>query len=228
VTETDLLTDPAIEATDPTIDTVAIDHPRFRRAERAIFVRRVVADCMSHRCRTLNPDREKLDACCQYGADTDLAERDAILAHADEIRALLLPHAKDAPWFSEEIEDDDDFPSGRHVRTLPFGDGCVFLSHDGRGCAIHRASIENGWDFRGVKPHVCRLFPLSYDDEAIVLSDDYPDYSCAFEPAAPSVYRVGRDTLGSIFGPELVAALDAAEATVLAELSPQPRRLPIA
>lgn len=208
------------------IDLIDVDHPRFRRAERAIFVRRVVGDCMSHRCRTLAPDREKLDACCQYGADTDLAERDAILEREDEIRALLLPDARRAPWFTDEIEDDVDFPSGRHVRTMPLttpqGEGCVFLAHDGRGCAIHRAAFENGWDFRGVKPHVCRLFPLTYDDEAIVLSDDYPDYSCAFDPSAPTVYRNGRDTLADVFGPELVAALDAAEAEVLAG---QPRKL---
>jgi hypothetical protein len=98
----------------------------------------------------------------------------------------------------------------------------VFLSHDGRGCAIHRASIEGGWDFHGVKPHVCRLFPLSYDDEAIVLSDDYPDYSCTLDPMAPTVYRVGRDTLAAVFGADLVTALDAAEAAVLAA---QPRAL---
>ena len=204
------------------IDLIDVAHPRFRRAERAIFVRQVVGDCMSHRCRFVADDREKLDACCSYGADTDLAERDAILAHAHQIRPLLLPHAQAAPWFTDEVEDDADFPSGRHVRTAPLGDGCVFLAHDGRGCAIHRAAFEQGWDFRGVKPHVCRLFPLTYDDESIVLSDDYSDYSCAFDPAAPTVYRVGRDTLADVFGADLVAALDAAEAEVLAG---QPRKL---
>jgi Fe-S-cluster containining protein len=205
---------------DPSL--VDIAHPRFRRAQREIFVRRVVADCMTHACTMLSPHKAMLDACCQYGADTDLTERDAILGHQDQIRSLLLPAARDVPWFTDEVEEDPDFPSGRHVRTRPFGEGCVFLSHDGRGCAIHRASIEGGWDFHGVKPHVCRLFPLSYDDEAIVLSDDYPDYSCTLDPTAPTVYRVGRDTLAAVFGADLVAALDAAEAAVLAE---QPRSL---
>ncbi len=210
---------------------VDVAHPRFRRAQREIFVRRVVADCMTHRCTMLAPDtglphKMQLDACCQYGADTDLAERDAILAHQDQIRALLLPEARDAPWFTDDVEIDVDFPSGKHVRTRTFGTGCVFLSHDGRGCAIHRASIEGGWDFHGVKPNICRLFPLSYDDESIVLSDDYPDYSCTLDPTSPTVYRVGRDTLAAVFGPELVAALDVAEAAVLAEASvPAPRSL---
>jgi hypothetical protein len=38
------------------------------------------------------------------------------------------------------------------------------------------------------------------------------------------LYRAGRDALGDIFGPELVRAMDAAEARVLAE---QPVRLKV-
>jgi hypothetical protein len=161
-------------------------------------------------------DRRMLDACCQYGADVDVGERDAILSRADEIARLLVPEAAARPWFTGEEKVDPDFPSGRHVRTVTFGEGCLFLAHDLRGCAIHRAAIEGGWDMRGTKPHVCRLFPLSYDSDSIVLSDDYPDYSCAGDAGAPTVYRVGRDTLGDVFGADLVAAMDAAERQVLA------------
>jgi Fe-S-cluster containining protein len=197
--------------------TVAIDHPRFRHAERAIFLRRVVADCMSHACRERAGDRPRLDACCQYGVDADVAERDAILARRDPIAALLTPAAAAAPWFTEEERHDADFPSGRHVRTRTFEGGCVFLAHDGRGCAIHRASIEGGWDFHGTKPAICRLFPVTYAGDRIVVSDDHPDYSCADGPGSPTLDRVARDTLGAVFGPELVAALDHAERIVLAD-----------
>jgi len=158
--------------------------------------------------------RELLDACCQYGADTDVGERDQILVHAAQLREILRPEARTTPWFTSTEEVDADFPSGRVVRTRQFRGGCVFLAHDGRGCAIHRASIEGGWDFHGVKPHVCRLFPLSYDTDSIVISDDYPDYSCAHEPTAPTLYRTGRDTLAAVFGDALVQAMDAAEAAV--------------
>jgi Fe-S-cluster containining protein len=203
---------------------VPIHHPRFRRAQRSIFTERMVPDCMTHQCRMVDEDNELLlDACCQYGADTDTAERDAILARRDEIGALLRDGAADAPWFEELEEEDPDFPSGKVVRTATFNGGCVFLSHDKRGCAIHRAGLEGGWDLHGVKPHVCRLFPLSYDNEAIVMSDDYPAYSCAYDPGAPTCYRVARPDVEVIFGPELVAALDAAEARVLGEA----RSLPV-
>ena len=204
---------------------VPVAHPRFRKVEPIIFTRQLVADCMSHSCRVRSPDHERLDACCQYGADVDLGERDRILAHADELRALLSPAASVAPWFTTDVRVDADFPSGRHVRTAQHEGGCVFLSHDGRGCAVHRASIENAWDFRGTKPHVCRLFPLTYDADSILMSDDYPDYSCAYDPSAPSVYRVQRETLGDVFGAELVMALDAVEATVRKQ---EPVRLQIA
>ncbi len=206
---------------------VAVAHPRFRRAQRAIFFRRVVADCMTHACtqvadegQPLAPPRPLLEACCQYGADVDLTERDAILQHADQLRALLTPAAAAAPWFTTEVQDDPDYPSGQHVRTATFGGGCVFLSHDARGCAIHRAALEGGWDFHQVKPHICRLFPLSYEDDAFVLSDDFVDYDCADHPGAPSVYRVARETVAAVFGPDLVAALDAAEAAVGATPAP--------
>ncbi len=194
---------------------VELEHPRFRRVQREIFVKRVVADCMSHPCSLVKEDnKEKLDACCQYGVDVDLGEQRGILEHADEIRAILDKDVADAPWFKDEISHDVDFPSGAFVRTRTHDGGCLFLSHDKRGCAIHRASLENGWDFHGIKPHVCRLFPLSYDAESIVLSDDYADYSCAFQPDSPTVYQVGRPDLSAIFGPALVLALDAVEARI--------------
>src|SRR5262245_52278133 len=203
---------------------IALDHPRFRSVSAAIFTRRLVADCMTHRCAMVETHSEKLDACCQYGCDVDLAERAAIEARGDEIRALLRPEVKNARWFDPEEEVDADYPSGRVVRTEVHDGGCIFLAHDRRGCAIHRAALENGWDFRGIKPAICRLFPLSYEDDAIVIADEYAEYSCAHVDG-PTLYRLSRDTLADLFGEPLVAALDAAEAQVLAA---ERRRLPVA
>ena len=203
--------------------TIALDHDRFMRAEIAVFTRRVVADCMTHRCTMIETSTVKLDACCQYGCDVDLNERDEILQLAHRIRPILDESARDLPWFDEsEPESDPDTPSGTVVRTAVHRGGCVFLAHDRRGCAIHRASIEQGWDYRGVKPTICRLFPLTYGDGAIFVSDDYPEYSCAYDPAAPTLYRITRDTLADIFGLALVQAMDKAEQQVLAQ---QPKHL---
>ncbi|HUQ02203.1 MAG TPA: hypothetical protein VM261_06875 [Kofleriaceae bacterium] len=209
---------------------LTVAHDRFRKVERGIFERRFVADCMSHRCTMvadegapLSPHKPLLDACCQYGADTDLGERDAILARRDAIAPLLIPAARLVPWFDETVEEDEDQPSGQFVRTAVFQNGCVFLAHDLRGCAIHRASLEQGWSFDGVKPHICRLFPLSYAGDEIMISDDFVDYDCADHPDAPTLYRVQRDTLAAVFGQALVTALDAVEATLGATVAAPPR-----
>jgi Fe-S-cluster containining protein len=204
-------------------ELVPVDHPRFKLVESGIFTKRIVGNCLSYTCREREPARIKLDVCCQYGADTDVGERDAVLARAPEIRALLTPEAAAAPWFTDEVEADRDFPSGYRTRTALFGDGCVFLQHDKRGCAIHRAALEGGWDMNGVKPAICRLFPMTWDDDSIGLTDDYTDYACAFEQNVPTIYRNGRDVLADLFGAALVDALDVVEARVLAAA---PRRLP--
>ena len=204
--------------------SVALDHPRFHFVWASIFTRRLAADCMTHRCTMVDTHREKLDACCQYGCDVDLFERAAIEQRADQIRALLRPEVQQLRWFDPEEESDSDYPSGRVVRTEVVGGGCIFLAHDRRGCAIHRAALEGGWDLRGVKPAICRLFPLSYEDDAIVIADEDPEYSCAHVDG-PSLYRVTRSALGDIFGEALVVALDDAEARVLGSA---PRHLPVA
>jgi Fe-S-cluster containining protein len=202
---------------------VPLDHPRFRTVSAALFTSRLAPDCMEHDCTMVETHKLKIDACCQYGCDVDLKERDAILARAEQIRPLLRPEVQNRAWFETEIEYDKDYPSGAVVRTEVVNEGCLFLQHDRRGCAIHRASIEQSWDFRGVKPAICRLFPVSYEDDAIVLADEYAEYSCAHVDG-PTLYRLTRDTLGELFGPELVRALDSAEAQVLGA---QPKRLPV-
>jgi Fe-S-cluster containining protein len=204
---------------------VSLDHPRFRHVWASVFTRKLVADCMTHSCKMVDrqPHQDKLDACCQYGCDVDLRERDAIVAKEADIRPLLRAEVQGLAWFDDEVEVDPDYPSGKVVRTATHEDGCLFLAHDRRGCAIHRASIERGWDFRGVKPAICRLFPLSYEEDTILIADEYEEYSCA-HVEGPTLYRITRETLGDVFGRELVAAMDAAEARVLAEA---PRRLPV-
>src|SRR5687767_8637238 len=206
-------------------EVLALEHPRFRHVWASVFTRRLVADCMTHSCKMVDrePHLDKLDACCQYGCDVDLLERDAIVARESDIRPLLRAEVQALPWFDDEVEVDPDYPSGKVVRTSVHDDGCLFLAHDRRGCAIHRASIERGWDFRGVKPAICRLFPLSYEEDTILIADEYPEYSCAHVDG-PTLYRITRDTLSDVFGAPLVAAMDAAEARVLADA---PRRLPV-
>src|SRR5262249_1567980 len=152
---------------------------RVRLVERDIFVARFAEDCMTHACRCRDEgDRVRLDACCQHGADVDLAEKDRILAHAGKVASVLAQAWRDpARWFDlSEPDEDPDFPSGIAVRTAVSGpdeaSGCVFLQHDARGCALHLVDP-------GIKPAVCRLYPLAFGDGLLGLSDDFWRYSCA-------------------------------------------------
>ena len=201
---------------------IPLDHPRFKSVDSDVFIKRVVADCMTHDCTQQVDQKMRHDACCQYGCDINLFEKAAIEKRREDIAKVMSPEAQAAPWFDEsEIFVDNDVPSGHVIRSAVMHDGCVFLQHDGRGCGIHRAAIEQGWNFREAKPSICWLYPMSYENDEIFLSSDYPDYSCAFSADAPTVYQVCRGSMRDVFGDELVAALDAAEAKVLG------RRLPV-
>jgi hypothetical protein len=205
-----------------------VGHRRVRWVDPEIYVARFVPDCMAHECRCRDEDdRRLLDACCQHGADVDLRERDAILRRREEIAAVLRPEFRNPTlwWAPDAPEPDDEFPSGFAVRTGVAGEhdasGCVFLQHDARGCALHRAALANDFDPDEIKPAVCRLYPLSYGEGALGFSDDFHRYSCAGDAGGPTVYRLARDTLAGVFGWDAVWLLDAVERRLLR------RRLPL-
>jgi hypothetical protein len=209
--------------------SLVLDHPVVRVVYPEMFSVTFTPDCMAHSCRCEDEGgRVRLDACCQHGADVNLHERDAILARAAEIEKVLDEPFRDRKrWFDDSSpEEDPDVPSGVLIRTGTAGadesSGCVFLQHGGRGCALHRAALENGFAPQAIKPQVCRLYPLAYGWGELGLSDDFARYSCANESGGPSVYRLMRGVLGDVFGVDLVIRLDRVERQVLG------RRLPIA
>jgi len=163
----------------------------------------------------------------------DLFEKQAILARRVEIAAVLDDRFKDPScWFDESDPEHDieAYPSGTAVRsgraTPDESSGCVFLQHDQRGCALHRAALQSGFDPDEIKPAVCRLYPLAIDgDHVLGLSDDYSRYSCAGHPGGPSLYRVMRGTLADLYGRHLVRKLDQLERGQLGVRLPLAARL---
>jgi hypothetical protein len=201
---------------------------RVRVVEEVIFLVRFAPDCMTHACRCRDEgDRPLADACCQHGADVDLYEKAAILARAAQIAPLLTPPFGDpARWFDErDPYPDPEVPSGILVRTGLAGEGdssgCVFLQHDRRGCALHRAALAHDFPPQEIKPAVCRLYPLAFGDGVLGLSDDFDRYSCAGDASGPTVYRLMRRTVGDVFGSDIVRRLDGIERRLLR------RRLPL-
>jgi hypothetical protein len=197
-------------------EALRVDHPLIRSVDRAIFRLAFVADCTRHRCLCRDDgDRPRLDACCQHGADVLLGEKSAILRRVSEIAAVMQPDRRDpAAWFDErEPEVAPEPPFETVIRTattdLDVDDsGCVFLQHTGaRGCGLHFAALQHGFDPAEIKPSVCRLYPLALDEGRLGLNPDFDRYSCARSGDA-TIYAVMRDALGEMFGPEVVRLLD--------------------
>ncbi len=110
--------------------------------------------------------------CCKHGVYLDPGERDRIMAHADLVEKHLdRTQTKDRDkWFSDEEEEDVDFPSGICVSTEVFNDKCVFLDRKGR-CTLQVTEMEEGLPRFSLKPFYCVLFPIvkvdgvyQYDD----------------------------------------------------------------
>jgi hypothetical protein len=197
-----------------------VQHPRVALVQPDIFTVTFAPDCMTHSCRCRDEgDVARDDACCQHGADVLIPEKAAILRRSAEISSVMKKSWGDpARWFDErDPEEDPNAPGGILLRTGttdPNDDssGCVFLEHTGgRGCGLHRAALTHGFDPAEIKPLVCRLYPLSYDGRRLSLSPDFWRYSCASD-SGPSVYRLLRGVVASIFGDALVSELDRLEA----------------
>lgn len=217
-----------MEAPQPTYVPVA--HPKVREVDIAIFTTTFAPDCMTHACQCLDEGGRQLDdACCQHGCDVDLFERDAILAKAAAIAPVLKVEFQDpARWFDEsQKEQDPDAPSGWVVRTATArggeAGGCVFLEHDARGCALHRAALAAGFAPESIKPAVCRMYPLTYGDGALCFSDDFDRYSCLGHEG-PTVYQLMRPVLAQVFGGDVLEPLDRLEQKTLRRRLPQAPR----
>jgi Fe-S-cluster containining protein len=205
-----------------------VAHPIVELVDPDIFRFQLAPDCMTHACRVEAHAEDgrglpyhQPDACCRYGCDVDLFEQAAILRRTREIQAVMPAHLRDpSRWFDEAAGEEADSPSGVCIRTarleMQREDGrCVFLGHDGRGCALHRTALEHGFPPEEIKPVVCRMYPLSFGEGLLGIADDFEWYSCAHHADGPSIYRVMRDTVAQVYGEDCVRALDRVEDSVL-------------
>ena len=146
------------------------------------------------------------DACCQHGCDVNLAERARILAVKDELAAYVATPPE--RWFSTTVEEDPEVATGKYVRTHTEGGACVFLNREGRGCSLHTFAAATGRDYHALKPTVCWMFPISWDQKVLMASDDVKDdLVCA--GSGMTLYEAARDELRTVFGEALVVELDA-------------------
>lgn len=170
----------------------------MRAVDDAIFTSRYYGSCMQ--CGFC------ADGCCQHGVDVSLQERDRILARSEELteRIGLDP----SEWFESDVTLDADFPGGAATRTRVVNGSCVFLRRDARGCVLHAMSLESGTDYHHLKPLVSTLFPVTFGDATLLISEELGDGTLACAGEGPTAYEMARPELAYYFGDDLVAELD--------------------
>ena len=172
--------------------------PVIHSIDTAIFTQRYFALCMT--CNFCN------DQCCSYGVDIDLGNVARLKALGDDFASSIATPRDE--WFTAEIVEDPEFPTGRHVRTQERGGKCVFHNPKGRGCMIHGYALEKGVDFHTIKPIVSTLFPVTFNHGVIEASSEVLDKSLACVDDGPSLYEGAREELKYYFGDAFVAELD--------------------
>jgi hypothetical protein len=173
--------------------------PVIHAVDTAIFELRYFARCMD--CGFCN------DQCCSYGVDIDLGNVMRLAALGEDFSSRIA--APRSEWFTSEVLQDPEFPTGSYVRTQEQGGACVFRNPTGRGCAIHGYALEKGIDYHDLKPMVSTLFPVTFNYGVLEASSEVHDKSLACAGPGPSVYDGARDELRYYFGDALVAELDA-------------------
>jgi hypothetical protein len=173
--------------------------PLVSAVDPEIFRRRYFGLCLS--CTFCH------DACCQYGVDLSVVERDRILADADRLEQVVgRPRAE---WFTGVVTADTDFPGGAATRTAVVGDRCVFRLAGTRGCSLHAFALDQGRDYHDLKPMVSTLFPITFGDGALFCSEELVEGSLICAGDGPTAYEMARSELEYYFGSEMVAELDA-------------------
>jgi hypothetical protein len=146
------------------------------------------------------------DSCCAHGVDVDGRVEAALLAESVAIERHIGVAASE--WFGAPAIADDDAPGGTLRRTAIRDGYCVFHAPGGRGCMLHSYAIASGRDYHTLKPMVSTLFPVTFGDGALVVSDELEDGSLRCSGDGPTAYEAARDELAYYFGETLVRELD--------------------
>jgi hypothetical protein len=172
--------------------------PVLDKVDTRIFQLRYFTHCMA--CTFCD------DQCCSYGVDIDEANVARLKGLGEDFRTFVA--VPEAEWFTGEVHEDAEFPSGRYRRTRTRGSHCVFHAKDGRGCTIHAYCLEKGLDYHLYKPMVSILFPVTFDYGVLGASGEAVDRSLVCAGQGPTLYEGARGELAYYFGEEMVKELD--------------------
>ena len=179
--------------------------PVIDRVDTAIFELKYFAHCMS--CNFCH------DWCCSFGADVDVENRKRLETHAKELEEYTKIPVEQ--WFdAEDTCEDYEAPGELWFRTNGSSGACVFLNRSTRGCMLHSFSVEKKMDYHELKPFVCAIFPLTFEDGLLVHADEVEDQSLVCGGQGLSLFDGVRNELIYYFGEEMVAELQEISARV--------------
>lgn len=174
---------------------------------RDIFLKTYFARCLE--CNFCQ------DWCCSFGADIDVQNVEKIQQHQEEILPFIRP--PEGEWFDGEYTYYEEYAGNMHTRINTQGPRCVFIGKDQRGCGLHRYAISKGMDYHEIKPLVCILFPLSFEEGILIIAPELDDDSLVCAGVGASAHQSLRSELQYYFGQEFVEELDHIERRVLSE-----------
>jgi Fe-S-cluster containining protein len=150
------------------------------------------------------------DWCCWLGADIDIENVSRLKQHAAELERYV--GVSQDQWFDpDDVLEDEDAPGEFWWRTNGKSGKCVFLNRNGRGCMLHSFSLSKNMDYHELKPLVCAIFPLTFDEGLLIHADEVEDQELVCADQGLSLYAGVREELLYYFGPEFIEELDSLE-----------------
>ena|SRR5688572_13818609 len=181
--------------------------PVIDRVDTRVFEYRYFAHCMA--CNFCK------DWCCWHGADVDAENGERIAASASDLEQFTQTSREE--WFDDsETCEDDEAPGKIWLRTSVKNGACVFLNPNGRGCMLHSFSLQRNMDYHDLKPLVCAIFPLTFEEGLLIHADEVEDEELVCAGEGPSLYHGVRAELLYYFGSPFVEELDRLEQVHLA------------
>lgn len=208
-----LLAEPIIELSKTYVSKLGV---RLTDYVNSIFTLTYYGDCFG--CSFCG------DECCTEGCFVEPEILHKINIEAKELVAFTGVESDE--WFLEEKQFAKEICEIEFTQTAVKDGQCVFAnmtssnSHT-KGCGLHTYALSKGMDYHDIKPYHCALFPLLVWEEVLQPNlhlDPYQNLKCLVP--GKSLYRGVRDELLYYYGAELVAELDAIEATIPV-ISPQ-------
>jgi len=117
------------------------------------------------------------DACCVYGCDVDRESYNLIFKNRQLIEPAVGMILEDC--FEQDWSADTEYLGGNSIRAHKGNSGfCVFHAANAKGCVLYILAGEMKIP-RRIIPSICRLYPLTWDNGIIRITEDFkPTCDC--------------------------------------------------